>query len=170
MLAATRERERDSAAAARAAELRAVALAQELRTIYAETIDLRSRWSGARGSAEPVVSEEVTELRHLFGELAQNTSKTPAVVTIVIPAYEKVEYTIRCLRSIAVNWSSTVNPDIVVVDDASPDGHAGRNPDTRSDRNTVERPVCVQQHAVPDGSERICERHDHGRSTRGHLR
>jgi len=122
MLAATRERERDSAAAARAAELRAVALAQELRTIYAETIDLRSRWSGARGSAEPVVSEEVTELRHLFGELAQNTSKTPAVVTIVIPAYEKVEYTIRCLRSIAVNWSSTVNPDIVVVDDASPDG------------------------------------------------
>ncbi len=45
------------------------------------------------------------------------------VVSVVVPVYGKVEYTLQCLRSIVAN-PPRVPFEVIVVDDASPDGSA----------------------------------------------
>jgi GT2 family glycosyltransferase len=67
------------------------------------------------------MSVEAKEVRRLFAGIYANKGDTPSSVTVVIPVYGKVDFTLRCLRSIAETWSYSINPSIVVVDDASPD-------------------------------------------------
>lgn len=50
------------------------------------------------------------------------TSATP-LVSIVIPAYGKLPYTLACLRSVAQHGAQA-SFEVIVVDDASPDGSA----------------------------------------------
>ena len=45
---------------------------------------------------------------------------TEAVVSVIIPVYGKMEYTLRCLESIA-NYTPKTPLEIIVVDDCSPD-------------------------------------------------
>jgi GT2 family glycosyltransferase len=102
-------------------------LENELRVRYGELLELQTLIARqAKGGGRPGagVSSDALELRALFGEIALRSCDNASLVTIVIPAYGKPDYTIRCLRSIATTWSSFVNPMIVIVDDASPDGSA----------------------------------------------
>lgn len=43
------------------------------------------------------------------------------LVTVVIPVFNKIDVTVRCLRSIADTWFETLQVQIVVVDDGSTD-------------------------------------------------
>lgn len=43
------------------------------------------------------------------------------MVTVVIPAFEQTDVTMRCLKSIADTWPETLTVEVVVVDDASRD-------------------------------------------------
>jgi GT2 family glycosyltransferase len=43
------------------------------------------------------------------------------VVTVIIPVYNKIDVTVRCLESIAATWFDTLPVQIVVVDDGSTD-------------------------------------------------
>ncbi|QWT18696.1 glycosyltransferase [Bacillus sp. NP157] len=61
-------------------------------------------------------------LESSFGKLELPRSGEP-VVSIIIPVYGKVEYTIACLRSIA-NHPPATPFEVIVVDDASPDNTA----------------------------------------------
>ena len=45
-------------------------------------------------------------------------------VSVIIPSYGKVEYTLACLASIAAN-PPTAAIEVIVVDDATPDGSTG---------------------------------------------
>lgn len=47
------------------------------------------------------------------------------IVTVVIPVYNKIEITVRCLQSLAETWFESLQVQIVVVDDGSTD----RTPD-----------------------------------------
>lgn len=100
-------------------ELRVEVAAQQGAILERDVLLSKSRSGAARA-----VSAESAELRALFGALADRFAGQASLVTVVIPVYEKIEYTTRCLRSIATTWSERVNPRIVVVDDASPDGSA----------------------------------------------
>ena len=46
------------------------------------------------------------------------------VVSVIIPVYNKLDYTIRCLRSLMVNASSDLKMEVVVVNDCSSDATA----------------------------------------------
>ena len=54
--------------------------------------------------------------------LATHTSDEP-VVSVIIPVYGKLEYTLQCLESIAENLPQTAF-EVIVIDDESPDGSA----------------------------------------------
>lgn len=58
----------------------------------------------------------------VFRELVLPTSRTPTI-SIVIPVYGKIEYTLACLHAIAAR-PPTLPFEVIVVDDASPDGSA----------------------------------------------
>ncbi len=49
---------------------------------------------------------------------------SPQPVTIVIPAFNHRDVTVRCLRSIADSWFESLDVQFVVVDDGSTDGTA----------------------------------------------
>lgn len=49
---------------------------------------------------------------------------TEPIVSVVIPAYNQLDATIRCLQSIADTWFETLQVQIVVVDDGSTDDTA----------------------------------------------
>ena len=51
------------------------------------------------------------------------TSNSNPIVSVVIPVYGKLEYTLRCLKSIQINSPETAF-EIIVVDDCSPDDSA----------------------------------------------
>lgn len=61
-------------------------------------------------------------LESAFAKLSLPTSSTPRV-TIVIPVYGKIEYTLACLRSVAT-FPPADAFEVIVVDDASPDNSA----------------------------------------------
>lgn len=106
-------------------ERRAAGLEDELRLRYADLLELQAlivRPTKGGGRAPLDVSEDVSELHEIFRDIATRTRGTPSQVTVVIPVYGKLEYTVRCLKAIGTTWSASVNPMIVVVDDASPDG------------------------------------------------
>lgn len=52
----------------------------------------------------------------------RNPLSTTPIVTVVIPVYNKLEVTVRCLQSIADTWFDSLAVQIVVVDDGSHDG------------------------------------------------
>jgi len=55
---------------------------------------------------------------------SEDKEETPATrrVSIIIPLYNKVEYTRKCLESLARNTPSWLNYEVIVVDNASSDG------------------------------------------------
>jgi GT2 family glycosyltransferase len=111
-------------------QVRSDALEHELQRCSSDLLELTAtvldrHATGAkprRGSV--TVSPEAREVGELFEAIAESRAGAPSLVTVVIPAYQKIEFTLRCLRSIATTWSSKVNPTILVVDDASPDRSA----------------------------------------------
>lgn len=68
---------------------------------------------------QPVVCEHL-KLEHLQDRLVLPRSDSP-LVSIIIPAYNKIDYTYRCLNSLAANLSASVQIEIMVVDDCSTD-------------------------------------------------
>lgn len=104
---------------------RLLSLAQRMRM----SVALRG-WRGTlarvgQSLAPPPVEDDSLQLLPLaapYAQLALATSGTP-VVSIVIPVYGKVEYTLACLRSLSVA-SPAVPFEVIVVDDASPDNTA----------------------------------------------
>lgn len=117
------------AAEARAAHLerRIEALETEARLGYSTVLELTGAMvQSAHGNVPQGWrrSEEAQAVHELFAAIARRTTLAPSLVTVVIPVYGKIDYTLRCLRSIAGTWSHTVNPTIVVVDDCSPDDSA----------------------------------------------
>jgi GT2 family glycosyltransferase len=96
------------------------------RRTYADMLEVSSVLDQPRPfrhSDRQVVSA-AADLRALFASLEPRRAGVQSLVTVVIPVYQKIDYTLCCLRSIAVNWETSINPTIVVVDDASPDGSA----------------------------------------------
>ncbi len=106
-----------------ALEERVRLLEDDARLRYAEMLELRSALEVPRAfaHAQRHLVAAADEIRRMFENLAPFRAGVPSLVTVVIPVYEKIDFTLRCLRSIAANWESEINPTIVVVDDASPD-------------------------------------------------
>lgn len=104
---------------------RAVSIAQRIRS----SVALRG-WRGtlSRISQEFASRPEVDDTLSLlpldvaFEPFAIPSSEQPRI-SIVVPVYGKVEYTLACLRSIVAN-SPTDAFEVIVVDDASPDDSA----------------------------------------------
>ncbi len=114
------------AAALRIAQLeeRVADLEAEARRSYSAILELSAALTQsafAERPAERVLSEDARDVRARFQAIFERKMATASRVTVVIPVYGKIAYTLRCLRSIASGWSFTVNPTIVVVDDCSPD-------------------------------------------------
>jgi GT2 family glycosyltransferase len=107
-----------------ALEGRVADLESEARRCYGAMLELSGALiQAARVSEQPMKprSAAAREVHDLFAAIAERTAETASSVTVVIPVYGKLSYTLRCLRSIAITWSYTINPTIVVVDDCSPD-------------------------------------------------
>jgi GT2 family glycosyltransferase/glycosyltransferase involved in cell wall biosynthesis len=104
---------------------RAVSIAQRIRS----SVALRG-WRGtlSRISQEFVARPEVDDTLSLlpldvpFEPFTVPTSEQPRL-SIVIPVYGKLEYTLACLRSLVTN-PPTDAFEVIVVDDASPDDSA----------------------------------------------
>ncbi len=119
-------RAHEQAATARAAELerRVDDLERELQYVCGEVLELNgvfSMRSSYESHAKYRLSPDGEVTRRLFADVQARKFAGESKVTVVIPVYGKVPYTLRCLRAIASSWSFTVNPTIVVIDDASPD-------------------------------------------------
>lgn len=67
----------------------------------------------------PVVCMEHLPLEQLIEMIDLVYSKDP-IVSVIIPMYGKIDYTLRCLASISVN-SPQATFEVIVVDDCSPD-------------------------------------------------
>ena len=102
-------------------EARVDALEREVQLRCSEALELTAAFGGPATGMRRRNSAEANVVRRMFAEIASRKSEVTPLVTVVIPVYEKLEYTLMCLRSIASTWSYTINPAIVVVDDASPD-------------------------------------------------
>jgi GT2 family glycosyltransferase/glycosyltransferase involved in cell wall biosynthesis len=115
-----------AAAETRAAKLerRVTELETEARRAYAALLEVTGamgRPAGATAGGGWVPSAAGFAIREQFAYIAERTSGAPSLVTVVIPVYGKIDYTLRCLRSIAQSWSYSINPTIVIIDDRSPD-------------------------------------------------
>lgn len=65
-----------------------------------------------------------SDIDSIIGDINLNlATNSQPVVTVVIPVYGQLEYTLRCLMSIALNPASTPF-EIIIVDDCSPDNSA----------------------------------------------
>ena len=99
-------------------------LEREIESLSADLLELLAavpvRPAAAR-TPGAAFSTEAKVVRDLFAAIVERRSGVPSLVTVVVPVYGKLDYTLRCLRSIASSWSPTINPTIVVIDDASPD-------------------------------------------------
>jgi GT2 family glycosyltransferase len=58
------------------------------------------------------------------GRVAERPISDNPLVTVVVPAYNHRDATVRCLRSIAGSWFESLDVQFVMVDDASTDGTA----------------------------------------------
>ncbi len=118
-------RAHEHAAAERAAKLerRVAELENELQHVHNEVLELNgvfSRHSRFDATAYRHMPD-AQATRRIFADVQARKLDVPSQVTVVIPAYGKITHTLRALRSIALSWSFTLNPTIIVVDDASPD-------------------------------------------------
>lgn len=119
-------RAHEHAAAARAAKLerRVVELEDELQHLRNEVLELNgvfSRQSSSEAQAPYHYTPDAEVTFRIFADVRARKIDVASQVTIIVSAFGQVSYTLRCLRSIALGWSFTVNPTIVVIDDASHD-------------------------------------------------
>lgn len=124
LLAIARADEFAANAKMEALERRIDDLEREVQLRYSELLELNGALgqpSNGREQHRGRISADAVEVRRLFTEVLARKGEAVSLVTVIIPVYGKLEYTLRCLRSIASTWSYTVNPTIVVIDDASPD-------------------------------------------------
>jgi GT2 family glycosyltransferase/glycosyltransferase involved in cell wall biosynthesis len=101
---------------------RAVSIAQRLRSSVAlrgwrGTLSRISQEFASRPEVDDTLS--ILPLDVVFEPFVVPSSEQPRI-SIVIPVYGKLEYTLACLRSIVAN-RPTVLFEVIVVDDASPD-------------------------------------------------
>lgn len=86
------------------------------------------RWEAARRLTSQVsLAQPISgtgEVDQVLGDLSFPTVERP-LVSIVIPAYGKLDVTLTCLRSIARHWPA-VPVEVLVVEDASGDTEIGR--------------------------------------------
>jgi GT2 family glycosyltransferase len=113
------------AAEAKISELegRVAALEADARLRYAENLELMGSLvpSAPPRDRTVVLSEDARIVHDLFAGIAERKAGQPSLVTIIIPVFGKIDYTLRCLRSIAGTWSESINANVIVVDDGSPD-------------------------------------------------
>jgi GT2 family glycosyltransferase len=69
--------------------------------------------------AQDRVSAE--EVLPLWRSKVSRNSREPVIASIVIPIYNHLNDTLRCLRSLALTWPRTLNAEVIIVDDASTD-------------------------------------------------
>ena len=74
---------------------------------------------GLPSTAPPRATSSIVPSKVSAHDIVLPSSAEP-VVSIIIPMYGKVDYTLRCLYSIAENVPS-INVEVIVVDDCSPD-------------------------------------------------
>ena len=72
-------------------------------------------------SREALSTPEAAQLISTWRELMQRLPEKAPLVSVVIPVYNNLSLTVRCLQSIVDTWSSTLGIQIVLVDDASDD-------------------------------------------------
>ena len=126
-LAIARVRALESAGVTVQLERRIEELEAELRRRYSQLLELKATLvPHQRGGAAFDYTPEDLELRDLYRAIQSRRTADTSLATVIIPAYGKPHYTLRCLRSIAETWSYAVHPAIVIVDDASPDESAHR--------------------------------------------
>ena len=70
--------------------------------------------------SDKIKASDVINLEHLQRELILRCDSSP-LVSIIIPVYNKIGYTLNCLRSLQKNVSENVSIEILVVDDGSSD-------------------------------------------------
>ena len=83
-----------------------------------------------RGNVWPITDDLVTEQKRALARFATHgavrlpTSDSP-LVSVIIPTYGQIDYTIRCLMSLAIN-APRASFEVIVMDDAYPDAAAVR--------------------------------------------
>ncbi|WP_298271449.1 glycosyltransferase [Geobacter sp.] len=107
------------------------AIATAARTEVLGNYTLKSRgrlfldvWRRVAGRTETTAKEqEMTISPQPFAPCAAPTEAAPRV-SIIIPLYNKVEYTRQCLEALALNTEQSLNYEVILVDNASSDGTA----------------------------------------------
>ena len=82
-----------------------------------------------RGSGQMPRISEREAISHWCERAAASPSGGPPIATVVIPVFNHLDETLRCLHAIATTWFETLPVEIVVVDDASTD----RSPEILAD-------------------------------------
>jgi GT2 family glycosyltransferase len=82
---------------------------------------LDSRPTVAEGAQSDVSAEEVISL---WRERAPATRSGAVMVSVVVPVFNQLNHTLRCLRSLAQTWPATLSVEVILIDDASTDDSA----------------------------------------------
>jgi O-antigen biosynthesis protein len=94
-------------------------IAQQIETqTFKPSLEVKPIASTVVEAVESVESEVVEEI--LSTAIVLPLSDRP-VISIVIPVFNKVDYTLRCLKSLAEHIDSSTSVEIMVVDDCSTD-------------------------------------------------
>ncbi|WP_052263250.1 glycosyltransferase [Geobacter pickeringii] len=108
------------------------AMALAARTEVLATYTLKSRghlfldtWRRVAGRAETTAKEQEMPISpQPFAPITAPTEAATPRVSIIIPLYNKVEYTKQCLEALALNTDHSLGYEVILVDNASSDGTA----------------------------------------------
>ncbi|WP_298438394.1 glycosyltransferase [Geobacter sp.] len=108
----------------------AMAVAARTEVLANYTLKSRGRlfldtWHRVVGRTETIVKEQEMSISpQPFAPCAAPTDASTPRVSVIIPLYNKVEYTRQCLEALALNTDQALNYEVILVDNASSDGTA----------------------------------------------
>ncbi len=92
---------------------------QPVKTRIADEIRQRSR--KLRMKPRPLISIDAGRVREAAARLALPDPGESPRVSVIVPAFGQVKYTVECLMSIAAAGAGSQSFEVIVADDASPD-------------------------------------------------
>ncbi len=97
---------------------------------YIKQFDLPARRRrNAMASANPIVDSTMPErlpevIRMYQNRIANGHGSQDPIVSIIIPVFNHIDVTLRCLESLATAWFDSLSVEMIVVDDCSSDATA----------------------------------------------
>lgn len=90
------------------------------KSLFTKTFEFFSVFAGLTYFIKPEFSPSYYESRIPLNELFLKREESP-LVSIIIPVYNQLQFTLNCLRSIQLNISDKYSFEVIVIDDYSTD-------------------------------------------------